>query len=62
MKTFKRVLILVLLVIIAIFSVQNTQIVDVHFLVWDWQISRALVIFLSFAFGLVIGIFRAGIR
>ncbi len=62
MKALRRVLIVVLLVIIVVFAWQNSEVVDVDFLFWHWAVSRALVIFVSFAFGLVIGIVGARIR
>jgi len=60
---FLRTLVsVVVVVIIVIFAWQNSHIVDVDFLVWHWEVSRALVIFISFGLGLVIGIIGARIH
>ena len=62
MKTLRTVLIVVLIVIIVIFAWQNSQVVEVNFLVWHWLISRALVIFISFALGLAVGYVGGRVR
>ncbi len=53
----KLILSLVLLFIITLFAVQNAAVVTIKFLVWELDISQALMIFLTFAIGLVIGLF-----
>ncbi len=42
-------------VVIAIFSFQNTQVVDFDFLVWTITISRSLMVLIVFGVGAVSG-------
>lgn len=51
----KLVISLVLLALVLIFVVQNTQVVEIHFLLWSLAMSRALVIFLVLAIGMLAG-------
>lgn len=53
----------VLLFIIFLFIVQNTDVVTVKFLLWGFAISRALLIFLMAIAGFIVGWFiRSPIR
>lgn len=52
-KTF---LIILFIVLIVIFSVQNAEVTEVNFLFWKLSISRVLVILGSFFIGIVVGI------
>jgi len=51
----KKFLVLFLLGIIVLFTAQNYEVVEIRFLIWSFQMSRAVVIFLSLVFGLMIG-------
>jgi len=51
--------VLILLGLVAIFSVQNAAPIPVHFLVWNITISTALVILLSALCGGLIGVLVA---
>ena len=42
--------------LIIIFSIQNSEITDVDFLLWKISISRVLVILGSFTIGVLVGI------
>ncbi len=53
----KLILSLLLLFIVALFAVQNAAVITIKFLLWEFDISQALMIFLTFAIGLVIGLF-----
>lgn len=53
----KLILSLSLLFIVTLFAVQNAAVVTIKFLLWEFDISQALMIFLTFAIGLVIGLF-----
>jgi putative membrane protein len=53
--TPKRVVFLVLALLFATFIVQNAQVVEVRFLFWSTQASRALVLLGTFALGLIVG-------
>ena len=53
--TPKRVMILVAVVLFATFVVQNAHVVEVRFLFWQTEASRALVLVGTFILGLVAG-------
>jgi len=57
MKKFKLSLSITLLLLVVIFTLQNTEIVTIKFLFWDMELSRALLIFLLLGIGIVIGSF-----
>lgn len=50
------VLIVCIAVLVAIFSAQNSQPVSFSFLIWTYQASLAIVVFLSVALGVFAGI------
>ena len=51
---------LFLMFIVSIFIVQNTDVIDIKFLIWTASISSALLLFLLLAFGIIIGwLFRS---
>jgi lipopolysaccharide assembly protein A len=56
---FKSILTLLLLLVVAMFSVQNAGVITVRFLHWQFALSQALVILLSALCGLLAG-FAAG--
>ena len=45
-----------LLIIVVLFTLQNTETVPISFLFWEFRISRALVIFMVFVIGVLVGI------
>ncbi len=53
---FKIYLILFLILLLIIFVLQNTQPVDFTFLFFSFKITQVLLLFLTFAVGLVVGI------
>ena len=55
MKT-KVTVIALLAVLLIIFVLQNTEMVIINLFFWDISIPRALLIFVCFAMGLVIGL------
>ena len=55
MKT-KIIFIIFLTILLIIFVLQNTEIVIVNFWFWDLSIPRALLLFVCFAMGLIIGL------
>lgn len=55
MKT-KVIIIILLAVLLIVFVLQNTEIVNVNFVFWDLSIPRALLLFVCFAMGLIIGL------
>ncbi|MBN1898637.1 MAG: LapA family protein [Spirochaetes bacterium] len=52
----KFIIILLLLLVLIIFTIQNYEIVKIRFLIWSFQTSRAIMIFLSVLIGGVIGL------
>ncbi|MBU0504548.1 MAG: LapA family protein [bacterium] len=57
MLNFKLVLTIITLIFVVIFTLQNAEIVPIKFLLWGFSLSRALVIFLFLAIGVIIGWF-----
>lgn len=53
--TPKRIVFLVIVLLFALFIVQNAQVVEVRFLFWKAQASRSLVLLGTFIFGLIAG-------
>ncbi|MBD3290172.1 DUF1049 domain-containing protein [candidate division KSB1 bacterium] len=51
----KWIFIIILFLIVVIFTAQNNSVVEIKFLLWYFEMSRALVIFFSMAIGIVIG-------
>lgn len=45
-----------IIILVAIFSTQNSQPVSLSFLVWKFQASLAIVVFISALAGIIIGI------
>ena len=60
--TLKRIFILGIGIIFAIFVFQNAQVVEVRFLFWSAQASRALVLIGTLILGLVIGWLSSWLR
>ena len=52
----KIVIIIILAVLLIIFVLQNTETVIINFWFWDLSIPRALLLFVTFAVGLIIGL------
>ena len=53
--TPKSIAVIVILFVFAIFIVQNAQVVQVNLLFWSTEASRALVLLITFVFGLIAG-------
>lgn len=60
--TPKGIIILAVVLLFATFVVQNAQVVEVRFLFWKTQASRALVLLGTFAFGVIAGWLTAWLR
>lgn len=52
----KLIFILVLLLLLAIFTAQNYEVVKVQFLFWSFKTSRAIIIFSSLILGFISGV------
>lgn len=55
MMHFKLVLSLILIGITVLFVIQNVTVVEISFLFWSFAMSRALLIFMVMAIGIIIG-------
>ena len=53
---FKTILAILFATVIVIFSLQNSEVNDVKFLVWKLSMSRVLIILGSFGVGVIVGI------
>ncbi len=53
----KRVALLVVLLLFAVFVAQNAQVVELRFLFWKTQASRSLVLLGTLTVGLIAGFF-----
>ena len=54
--TPKRVAFLVLGVLLATFFIQNAEAVPVRFVFWSMTVSRSIVLLITFALGLIVGL------
>ena len=54
---FKTIVALVLLSLFAIFILQNTEVVDIRFLIWKMSLSRVILLIGSLFIGILIGLF-----
>jgi uncharacterized integral membrane protein len=52
---FRNVSFIVLIAVVLIFVIQNTQVVEFRFLVWAFYVSRALMLFGTLAVGIIAG-------
>lgn len=52
----KTVIIIILAILLIIFALQNTDVVNVQLWFWDIKIPRALLIFCCLAAGVIIGL------
>ncbi len=44
-----------LLILVVIFTLQNTAMVNIRFMTWQFSLSRALLFFMLLAVGIIIG-------
>lgn len=51
----KTIVFIVLAILIVIFTIQNTQVIDIQFLTWKTSISRALVLLSTLFVGIILG-------
>jgi len=52
---FRTIIVLFLFLLVAIISIQNAAVVDVRFLLWQFSVSRILLIIISFVLGAFVG-------
>lgn len=53
---------LVLMIAVVIFTLQNTEIVSIRFLIWQVSLSRALMLFVLLGVGIIIGWLAGSLR
>lgn len=51
----KTIVFIILIALVLVFVIQNTQVVEFKFLAWTVSMSRALLLFGTFAIGIVVG-------
>jgi uncharacterized integral membrane protein len=51
----KTIVFFILIALVIIFVIQNTQVVEFQFLAWKVSMSRALLLLSSFIIGVVVG-------
>lgn len=54
---YRLIIVISLIVLVVQFTIQNVVVVEIRFLFWSMEISRALLIFLLLAIGIIIGWF-----
>jgi len=59
MQNTKLILSTVLILLVVIFTAQNSSVVSINFFFWQFTISRALMIFFVLAIGIIIGLILA---
>ena len=55
MKQLKLISVLILVGLLVVFVVQNAEVLKVVFLIWTFEIRRALLIFVALVIGILIG-------
>jgi uncharacterized integral membrane protein len=53
--TPKRIALIIIAILFAVFILQNAQVVEVRFLFWGTEASRSIVLLVTFSLGLVSG-------
>ena len=53
----KTIIAIVLLSIFTVFILQNTEVVEIRFLLWKMSLSRVILLFGSLVTGILIGLF-----
>ena len=61
MKKIKSITILFLVLMVAVFAIQNSEIIEVKFLVWSFSTPRVLLILSMIFIGFFIGISASSI-
>ena len=55
MHAIKKIISLLLIIAVLIFSIQNIAAVEIQFLLWNFSIPRALLIVILLGIGFIIG-------
>jgi uncharacterized integral membrane protein len=62
MGYIKSSLIIALIGLVIVFTLQNTEVLNVEFLIWSFSLRRAVLLFVVLLIGIVIGYVLAAIR
>ena len=57
----KVVFALILVLLVVVFTLQNTEVVEINFVFWHFAMSRALLIFIVLGVGILIGLLGGGL-
>lgn len=52
---WRWIVVLILMVFLVVFAVQNYEMVKIQFLTWSFETSRAIIIFGALIIGIIIG-------
>ncbi len=55
MNKVKIISLMAILILVVIFTLQNTELVEIKFLLWQISLSRSLMLFLVFTLGMLTG-------
>ncbi|MBN1228102.1 MAG: LapA family protein [Deltaproteobacteria bacterium] len=58
----KKVVSLILLALVIVFVIQNTQVVEVQFFSWKISMSRALLLLATFVVGIFVGLLSTRLK
>ncbi len=61
MKKSRTIVALILLITVLIFAIQNTAIVAIQFLFWEFSVPRSLLVMLLLGIGFGIGLLASSI-
>ncbi|MEX2617056.1 MAG: LapA family protein [Alphaproteobacteria bacterium] len=62
MKNFRYWLVIVVAGIVILFTLQNTATVEVNFLLWTLSLPGALLLFVLFGAGILVGLLMARVQ
>lgn len=62
MTHYKLITVFTLVGVIILFTVQNTEVVELQFLFWKLAMSRALLLFIILGIGIAVGWLLRGIK
>lgn len=57
---FKLIISLAIMLVLLIFTLQNSHEVTIRFMLWQTTMSRALILFIVFSVGVLVGYFLGG--
>ncbi|HBM16205.1 MAG TPA: hypothetical protein DD381_07700 [Lentisphaeria bacterium] len=56
MKKFKFIVVLIILIVLAVFLLQNLSKTDIIFIIWSFELQKTYIILGSFILGIILGI------